>query len=122
MRRLYTRSARHFTKLKDVKEVDTGLYCIPFSPSFAALDALKQPDMLFQMTVHQKRGVHTAGLLRALNALRRTPGQPLRFRLVVPSAVGPSSGRLFDDYRPVPHMQGVEQWVLEVPVVVHAQQ
>ena len=103
-------ATHHFTKLQDVKEMDAGVYCIPFSPNFAAIDALKQPNMLFQMTVH------TAGLRRAISALRGTPGQLVRFYFVVPSAVGPSSVGLFDDYQPVSHVQGVEQWVLEVPV------
>ena len=111
-------ATRPFTELEDVKEVATGVYCKPISPIFPAIDALMQPDKLFQMTVSKdKRKVNAAGLEQAVNALTGTPGQAVRFYFVVPSAVGQSSGRLLDAYRPVPHMQGVEQWVLEVPVV-----
>ena len=111
-------ATRRFTKLKDVEEVAEGVYCTPASPNLAAVDALMQPSMLFQMTVTQKREeVDTEGLARAVDALRPTPEQPVRFYFVVPSAEWRLSGGLFDACMPLKDMQGVEQWVLEVPIV-----
>ena len=115
--KLAATATRQFVELKDVHDVGTDVYCIPASPNFPAMDALLQPNKLFQMTVTQKLKVNAAGLAQAIEALRPTPRQSVRFYFVVPSAVGQSSDGLFAAYRPVPHMQGVEQWVLEVPVV-----
>ena len=35
---------RYFNKLEDIKDADAGVYCIPMSPNFPAIDALEQPS------------------------------------------------------------------------------
>jgi hypothetical protein len=114
---------RYFNKLEDIKDADAGVYCIPMSPNFPAIDALEQPSKqqpgrLYQMTTHQKRDIRADRLQEAVEALRPTPGQLPRYYFVVPGPVRPSDVGLFDTYKPVAGLEGVEQWVMEVPVQV----
>ena len=114
---------RYFNKLEDIKDADAGVYCIPMSPNFPAIDALEQPSKqqpgrLYQMTTHQKRDIRADRLKAAVEALRPTPGQLPRYYFVVPGPVGPSDVGLFDTYKPVAGLEGVEQWVMEVPIQV----
>ena len=74
--------------------------------NFPAVDALQQPDRLFQMTIAQKRTVNPPGLQKARQQLRATPP---RLYFCVP-------GSLFATFTSVDSVAAdVEQWALEVP-------
>ena len=119
-------ATRFFNKLEEIKQAGVGVYCIPLSPNFPAIDALEQPGeqqpgRLYQMTTCQKRDsdIPAARLQEAVKALRPTAGQLPRYYFVVPGPVGPSGVGLFGTYKPVAGLEGVvEQWVMEVPVQV----
>lgn len=74
--------------------------------NFPAVDALQQPDRLFQMTIAQKRTVNPLGLKKARKQLRAAPP---RLYFCVP-------GSLFATFTSVDSVAAdVEQWALEVP-------
>ncbi|KXZ51037.1 hypothetical protein GPECTOR_14g276 [Gonium pectorale] len=98
-----------FTKLDEVRQQGDGVYCLPSSVhNIPAVDAIMQPDSLFQMTIAQKKAINENGLRTAVRQLR---GTAKRIEFAVPPSV-------FEAYCLVSGVsEDVEQWVLEVPWV-----
>jgi hypothetical protein len=59
-----------FDNLEQVGAVEAGIYCRPKSRRFPAIDSLKQPNMVFQITVAQKHNINREGLEQAVGCLR----------------------------------------------------
>ncbi|PNH01411.1 hypothetical protein TSOC_012713 [Tetrabaena socialis] len=92
-----------FGKLTEVKP-EQQVYWLPDHPNFPAVDALMQPESLFQMSLSQKKEVNMNGL-RAAGAQLTGPTKRLYF--VVPAHV-------FEKYMPVHNVSGIEQWALKI--------
>jgi hypothetical protein len=108
-----------FTSLDQVNSRGTNVYSLPVSKRLAAVDALKQDDMLFQITINEEHGVNGTGLLAAVEQLR-APAAACRLYFVVP----PDKFASFTKQRikrprhgPVP---SISQLVLELPVMTAA--
>jgi hypothetical protein len=72
---------RFFTDWKTVSESGEGVYLRPASKSFAAVDAIKQPDILLQMTVAHDHPINAKGLCDAVQALK---SDKVKLMFVVP--------------------------------------
>ena len=77
-----------FKKEEDLKDKKDGEYLQPNTKIFPSVDSLMKPNMLFQITVSARHGVHHDGLLSALEKLGNPENPHLYF--VVPK-------QLFDD-------------------------
>ncbi|KXZ45136.1 hypothetical protein GPECTOR_58g585 [Gonium pectorale] len=116
------RGTHTFVDAQEVRQQGDGVYCTPCSArSPPSVDAVMQPDLLFQMaTCHATAATAAAvieregGLWAAARQLRRLRGTKRLF-FVVPK---PEREREPGAYHEVPGVpQDVEQWMLEVPWV-----
>ena len=94
-------------------------YCKPTIPNFPAVDALKLPGIMFQMTVSTTHSVKHTALKRVVEQLDDLPRYDLYF--VVPEDIFPSFGaqlfvRADNDSKPVTvvdaRVKRVQQWAL----------
>jgi hypothetical protein len=72
-----------FDSLGQVTTAEAGTYCRPRSRRFPAVDSLKQPNMIFQITVAQKHPINRSGLEQAVGCLR---SQTVDLFFVVPES------------------------------------
>lgn len=75
-----------YDSLKSVPCQDDGVYWVPLAPNEKAIDSLRQPSMLFQMTVAAGHEINATGLHNAAKRLV-LPDPELIF--VVPADVYP---------------------------------
>lgn len=79
-------SMQTYNSLGSVPRLDDGVYWMPPIPNAEAVDSLKQPNMLFQMTVSAKHEIKSQGLHDAAQRLV-SPDPELIF--VVPADIYP---------------------------------
>ncbi|GIL86335.1 hypothetical protein Vretifemale_14639 [Volvox reticuliferus] len=94
-----------FHKVEEVAQQVNHVYCVPQAHNFLAVDALMQPNILFQMTIAQKSSINLKGLHAAARQLSK---KPPRIYFVVPD-------HLYGAFHFVAGIpQEIEQWVLKV--------
>ena len=59
-----------FDDIMEVRSVAETAYCRPRRQNFAAVDSLRQPRWLYQITVAKRHGVNGPGLERAVECLQ----------------------------------------------------
>jgi len=62
-------STQTFHNLSDVSRQDDGLYWMPQHSNETAIDSLRQPSMLFKMTVAETHSINASGICRAAEQL-----------------------------------------------------
>jgi hypothetical protein len=72
-----------FEDLREVGGAADQVYCKPRAANFPAIDSVRQPGSLFQITVAKKHGVNGDGLERATVCMR-APRQDIHLYFVVP--------------------------------------
>ena len=72
-----------FDDIREVEGVADDVYCRPSSQTFAAIDSLRQPQHLYQITVARRHDVTGRGLERAAGSLRARRAE-IRLYFVVP--------------------------------------
>jgi hypothetical protein len=100
-----------FDDLREVEGARDQVYCKPRAANFAAIDSMRQPGSLFQITVAKKHGVNGDGLERA-TACMRAPRQDIHLYFVV-------TPPLFESFKQQPLLGSrraadIKQYALEV--------
>ena len=62
-------STQTFHNLSDVSRQDDGLYWMPQIPNETAIDSLRQPSMLFKMTIAETHSINATGICEAAEQL-----------------------------------------------------
>lgn len=77
-------SLHSYNDLKEVAKHEAGAYCIPSNSDQAAIDNIKQPNFLFQMTVADHHDINAKGLSDAIEQLQKDPDTDAELIFVVP--------------------------------------
>lgn len=77
-----------------IRDLPDGVYGYPGSSNwnFAGVDAVVQPDLIYQITVSQQHGINTHGLVTAANNLRSGPANAKLVFAVPPTAFSHDHG------------------------------
>ena len=104
-------------------DLPDGAYGYPSSSNrnFAGVDAVVQPDLLYQITVSEKHGINTHGLVTAANNLRSGPANARLVFAVPPTAFSHDHGvQHATAIRNRPNLTGlarsVKQFLIEIPI------
>lgn len=103
-----------FTSLDDVAQQEDGTYCIPTSQTFDDIDALLQPDIMFQCTVSASHPASAAGVNNGAKAMRTTGDVSLVF--VVPPERFANFRKQVIKGRGFSTLKRVKQRVLKLPL------
>ena len=70
-------SAQKIANHEDIKNLPKGVYGWPGASNwhFAGIDAVRQPDILYQVTVSERHGINNPWLCCSSQNLRCQPGQ-----------------------------------------------
>ena len=108
-------------------DLPDGVYGYPGSSNwnFAGVDAVVQPDLLYQITVSQKHGINTHGLVTAANNLRSGAANARLVFAVPPTAFSHDHGvQHATAIRNRPDLtslaRSVKQFLIEIPIQRYA--
>jgi hypothetical protein len=108
-------SVRRFHFVREIAELPNGVLGVPMTGNFPAIDAVRQPDALFQMKVGPAAEIKLEPLLEAVRQLR---AKNVRLYLVTPVAKMTANTRdavaLNKSGRVVHWPEEVELWALGV--------
>ena len=110
-----------------IRDLPDGVYGYPGSSNwnFAGVDAVVQPDLLYQITVSQKHGINTHGLVTAAKLLRSGTENAKLVFAVPPNAFSHDHGLQYAKaIRGRPDLtslaRSVKQYLMEIPVQRYA--
>ena len=74
---------------QEIQTLPDGVYGWGRNEKFAAVDAICQPDLMYQLTVSEQHGINTRGLASAATKLRSGPGDAKLIFAVPPDVFTP---------------------------------
>lgn len=106
---------------QEIQTLPDGVYGWGRNEKFAAVDAICQPDFMYQLTVSEQHGINTRGLASAATKLRSGPGDAKLIFAVPPDVFTHDfSTQPLKAIRGRPDLaelaRSVKQYVIQIPI------
>ena len=98
-----------------VRKADESTYCRPRASNKAAIDSVRQPAQLYQMTVAAEHGINCAGLKQAVESMRHSSGVALYFVVPPDRFFNFKAQKIQQGVGVAELRQAVKQCALEIP-------